>query len=216
MALITGKKANSYALPRSRTVMRITLIISLLFHGGLLMGFQKAFPINWMMEPLRTYRVELIRPPMDPVDDQETGGADLARVKPEEDETPEKAEDTISLDTTDERYVSYARVIKERLMRNWTYPREARENLMEGKVLVLFTLNRQGNLNSIRILEPAAFEILDRETMKTIRTAAPFPPFPGSVTVKRLNIKANFAYRLTTRKQRGKNPSPSDTASQGE
>ena len=199
MAPETGTMGNDVPLlpPRGKA-MKICLVLSLLFHLSILLGMQKAFPINWFPEPLRTYHVELVRPPMDPLNDEETPGTDLAGIKPDEKEIPEKTEDTISLDTKDKRYVSYAKVIKERLMRYWEYPREARENLIEGKVLVLFTLNTQGHLKDIKILLPSSYEILDKETLRTIRTASPFPPFPGSVTVKRLNIKANFAYRLTS------------------
>ena len=178
--------------------MRISLIVSLLFHVCILLGIQEAFPINWVIKPLRTYRVELIRPPMEALDDEKTSGADLARIKSQKKTPPEKTEDTISLDTKDERYISYARVIKEKLMRHWTYPRQAWEKLIEGKVLVLFTLNRQGHLREIKLLQPSAYDILNGETTRVIRAAAPFPPFPGAVTVTRLNIKANFAYRLTS------------------
>jgi TonB family protein len=201
MAPETGTMVNDVpVLPPRGKVMKICLVISLLVHLSMLLGIQKAFPVSWFPEPLRTYHVELIRPPIDPLNDEEASGADLAKIKPDESKPPEKVEDTISLDTKDKRYVSYAKVVKERLMLFWEYPREAKEKLIEGKVLVLFTLNRQGQLKDIKILPPSSFEILDRETLRTIRTASPFPPFPGSVTVKRLNIKASFAYRLTSRR----------------
>ena len=180
--------------------MRISLIVSVLFHVCVLMVVQKAFPINWAMEPLRTYHVELLRPPVDPLDDEERAGADLAKIKPEEETPPEETEDTISLDTKNKKYSSYAAVIKARLMQHWEYPREAWENLIEGKVLVLFTLNRQGQLKELKILRPSVHAILDDETERTIRSAAPFPPFPGSVTVARLHIKADFAYMLSAHK----------------
>ena len=200
MALITKWKENrGYVLPSGRVVMRISLIVSLLFHVCVLMVVQKAFPISWVTEPLRTYHVELLRPPIDPFDDDETPGADLTKVDTEEETPPQETEDTISLDTKDKKYTSYAKVVKARLMKHWKYPREAWENLIEGKVLVLFSLNRQGFLKEIKILSPSAYDILNKEAERAIRSAAPFPPFPGSVTVARLNIKADFAYRLTAR-----------------
>jgi TonB family protein len=179
--------------------MKISLTVSILFHVCVLMAVQKAFPIHWATEPLRTYHVELLRPPVDPLDQADTPGADLAKIKPEEKIPPEETEDTISLDTRNKKYSSYAAVIKARLMQHWEYPREAWENLVEGKVLVRFTLNRQGQLKALKILRPSAHTILDNETERTIRAAAPFPPFPGSVTVARLHIKADFAYALTQR-----------------
>jgi TonB family protein len=200
MAKETSRKVSSASkLSDPRAVMRISLTLSLLFHVIVLLGVQKAFPINWM-KPLRTYHVELLRPPVDTSYNEQAAGTNLARVKPQEKKQPEKTEDTISLDTKDKRYVSYAKIIKERLMQHWVYPRKARDNLIEGRVLVIFSLDRQGNLQDIKILMPSAYAILDEETQRAIRASAPFPPFPGSVTVQKLNIKANFAYVLKTRR----------------
>jgi len=197
MAKETSRKESE--VPGQRTVMKISLIISLLFHVVVLFSVQKAFPINWL-KPLRTYHVELLRLPVDALYDAEAAGTNLARMKPQEEKPPEKTEDTISLDTKDKRYVSYAKVIKERLMQHWEYPPKARDNLIEGQVLVIFSLDRQGNLQYIKILMPSVHAILDEETQRAIRVSAPFPPFPGSVTVQKLNIKANFAYVLKTRR----------------
>ena len=201
MALITEwKKNRAYTLPSGRVFIRICMLVSLLFHVCILIIAQKAFPINWFPEPLRTYHVELLRPPVDPFDDKETADADLAKIKADEKAQSVEAEDTISLDTKDKRYTSYAKAIKARLIKHWEYPHEARENLIEGKVLIVFSLNRQGHLKEIRILQPSSYDILNREAQRAIRSAAPFPPFPGSVTVARLNIKADFAYTLSAHK----------------
>ncbi|MFH1293024.1 MAG: energy transducer TonB, partial [Pseudomonadota bacterium] len=179
MALITEwKKNRAYTLPSGRVIIRISMIVSLLFHVFILIIAQKAFPINWFPEPLRTYHVELLRPPVDPFDDKETADADLAKIKADEKAQPVEAEDTISLDTKDKRYTSYAIAIKARLIKHWEYPREARENLIEGKVLIVFSLNRQGHLKEIRILQPSGYDILNKEAERAIRSAAPFPPFP--------------------------------------
>jgi len=182
---------------KTATVMKSCLVVSLLVHSIILIGLQKAFPVDWIAEPLRTYRVELLRPPIDPEEDVKKPATKLEKAKHEKKSlTPEETEDTISLETKDKRYSSYAKIIKARLMKQWKYPPEARENLIEGEVLVLFSLNTEGHLKGINILQPSQYGILDKETIRTIRDAAPFPPFPGSVTVKKLNIKANFAYRI--------------------
>ncbi len=194
------KGSSLHTPPDSRAVMRSCIVISLMFHLCALFGMQEVVPINLFPKPLRTYRVELIRPPVDQID-EEAGSADLTKLKPEDEEAAERLEDTISLDTSDKRYISYARVIKDKLNRNWKYPQKAYLNLIEGNVFVRFTLDRKGTLLDVTVLRTSGFGILDDETLRAIRAAAPFPPFPGSVSVKRLNIKANFAYRLTPRKQ---------------
>ena len=180
--------------------MRTSIVISLVFHACLLLAIQRAFPISWVIKPLKTYRVDLIRPPVDSSQESRTGGADLAKIKPDEKNSPGETEETISLDTKDKKYSSYAAVIKESLARHWEYPTQARENLMEGKLLVLFSLGRNGQLRDVRVLSPSGFDILDNEALRAIQSAAPFPPFPASVMVAKLNVMANFDYRLTTAK----------------
>ena len=203
MALKTIRHANRPSSPLSLRggAMKTSVIISVLFHLCLLLIIQRAFPMNWDKRPLRTYRVELMRPPLDTLkNEDEAGDTDLSKLKPKMKTRLEAIEDTISLDTKDKRYSSYANIIKKELMGHWVYPEAAWKNLIEGDVLVLFALNRQGHLNDIRILQPSAEETLDKEVVRAIRTAAPFPPFPDSVAVTTLKIKANFAYRLTTRR----------------
>ena len=186
--------------PGTRRVMKIMLFLSFIFHLVILVGLQKAFPVDWVKKPLKTYHVELLRPAVDPLQDEKRGKAELAKVEPEKKPSSRKTEDTISLDTHDKRYMSYAKIIKARLMEHWKYPHSARENLLEGNVRLVFSLNRQGQLKGIRIEQSTHHKIFVDETMRTIRTAAPFPPFPGSVTVTRLHIKADFAYKLTAGK----------------
>jgi len=181
---------------RKRGIMRVCLITSFVLHVIALIMVNRAFPIKWVMKPLRIYHVDLIRPPVKDLDPKkDTLGA--ARLREPTVKPVPQGEDTISLDTTDKRYVSYARVIKETLMAQWQYPAAAKENLIEGQTYLIFTLSRDGSLLDLKLIGSSGYSILDDEAMRTVRAAAPFPAFPGSVTVARLHIKANFDYRLT-------------------
>ena len=66
--------------------------------------------------------------------------------------------------------------------------------------MVMFSLVREGRMTHVKIIETSGHKVLDDEAVRAIRAAAPFPPFPKHITLGRLNIKANFVYRLTTRK----------------
>lgn len=180
-------------------IMRISLLVSLILHLIMLFTFQKAFPGYWATEDLRTYRVELLRPPVQDIDTDATSDTDIAKIDGEEKSAPKVEQDTISLDTEDKRYVTYARLVKERIMQQWRYPPEAKENLIEGRLIVLFSLKEDGTVIQISLLKPSGHDILDREAARAISAAVPFPPFPKQVMVKRLNIKATFDYRMTTR-----------------
>jgi TonB family protein len=199
MAQETSIEGNTVSITFStRKVMKRTLVVSLLFHLVILIGLQETFPVGWVVKPLKTYHVELLRPNIDPLKKE---NAELEEVKSEYKAPPLETEDTISLDTKDKKYMSYAKTIKAKLMQHWDdYPDDAWKNLIEGEVLVLFTLNRQGHLKEIRVLQPSRHEIFNGEATRTIRAAAPFPAFPGSITVTKLHIKANFIYKLTSGK----------------
>jgi TonB family protein len=183
-----------------KRIMRLSLGASLLIHVILLLSLQKAFPIPWLAEGLRTYTVELIRPPVEDLGDEMTSRAEIGPVREDRPVPPAVDQETITLDTQDKRYVSYARAVKERIMHHWRYPPEARLNLMEGRLTVLFSLTRAGQMARVGILQPSGFPVLDQEAIRAIRAAAPFPAFPEHVTVGRLNIQASFDYRLTQRK----------------
>lgn len=181
---------------RKRGIMRSCLIASFVFHIMALIVVNRAFPIKWVMKPLRVYHVELLRPAVKDMDlDKEANG--LGRLIDTGSKPTPQGEDTISLDTTDKRYVSYARIIKEALMAQWQYPQQAKENLVEGRTFLLFTLSRDGTLQDLQIIDSSGYKVLDDEAIRAVKAAAPFPAFPGSVTVARLHIKANFDYRLT-------------------
>lgn len=191
---------NNPSLSDPWVVMRISLLISLLFHIILLLAFPKAFHLQWVNEELRTYSVDLFRPPVEDINTDEIPGPDVARIQQEQLPAAEDDQDTISLDTKDKRYVSYAKIIKEMIGRRWRYPPDALERLLEGKLMVIFSLTRGGNLIQSKIIDNSGYKILDEEALKAIRTAAPFPHFPEHIKASRLNIKATFDYRFGKRK----------------
>lgn len=197
-----NKESRIPIIPNTRPVMKSTLIVSMVLHLVILIGLQKSAPFDWVKKPLKIYHVELIRPAVEPLENEKKEEkTELGKVKPEKKGAPQLTEDTISLDTKDKRYVTYVDVIKGRLLQHWNdYPDEAWANLLEGEVLVLFSLNRQGQLIGLKALRPSHYKVFNKETTRTIRSAAPFPPFPTSIKVMKLNIKANFEYKLTANK----------------
>jgi protein TonB len=91
-------------------------------------------------------------------------------------------------------------MLKQRIGAQWKYPVEAMESLIEGQLSLLFTLNRNGGLISIRVLYPSGYYVLDQEASRAVQMASPYPPFPSKITANKLNIIASFDYRLTSRK----------------
>jgi protein TonB len=170
----------------------------------MVLTLQSAFPTYLAGEDLRIYKVELLRPPVDDMDLAEKPDADIS--KPEEPAaskpSSEDTQETISLDTDDKRYVTYAQAIKERIAGQWKYPQEARKKKLEGRLVALFSLNREGSLTRLDITKTSGHDVLDREAERAIESAAPFPPFPSTITVSRLNINVSFDYTLSKRERR--------------
>jgi TonB family protein len=202
MALATTKAATDAPVRQTERILRICLMVSLAFHAVMVLALQNVVPIDLAVEDLRIYRVELLRPPVDDMDLVEKPDTDIA--KPEDPAasktSSEETQDTISLDTDDKRYVTYAQAVKERIAGQWKYPQEAKKKKLEGRLVALFSLNREGALTRLDITQSSGHEVLDHEAERAVRSAAPFPPFPSTVTVGRLNINVSFDYTLSTKK----------------
>jgi TonB family protein len=187
---------------QTERILRLCLIVSLVFHAVLVFTLQTAFPTYLAGEDLRIYRVDLIRPPVEDLDMDVKPDTDIS--KPQEPVTSqassEDTQETISLDTDDKRYVSYAQAIKERIAGQWKYPQEARKKKLEGRLVALFSLDREGALTRLDITKTSGHDVLDREAERAIQSAAPFPPFPSTITVSLLNINVSFDYALARRK----------------
>lgn len=202
MALRIIKAATDAAGHPTEKILRTCLILSLAFHAVMVLALQNAIPTYLAGEDLRIYRVELLRPPIDDLDLAEKPDTDIS--KPEEPAasktSSEETQETISLDTDDKRYVTYAQAIKERIAGQWKYPQEARKKRLEGRLVALFSLNREGALTRMEITRSSGHEVLDREAERAVQSAAPFPPFPSTITVSRLNINVSFDYTLSKKK----------------
>jgi TonB family protein len=185
----------------SSRIKKTAFGVSFFSHLVLILIIQQFVPELWHIEELKTYRVEFVRDAIDDIPFEKMTEKEMENSIKKIIEADKKSEETISLDTVDKRYASYTGVLKKRLAAVWGYPREAKAKSMEGKAHALFSLTRDGHLTGAEITGPSGHEILDQEGLDAIRRAAPFPPFPGSISVERLNINVTFEYRLSASKK---------------
>ena len=68
-------------------------------------------------------------------------------------------------------------LIRRRIESAKSYPFAARRSQQEGTVLVEFEIDPEGNLRQIKLVQSSRYPLLDEETLKTIRRAAPFPAY---------------------------------------
>jgi TonB family protein len=191
-----SRNANrTYTPLKTKQIIRSAFLLSIVIHVGTIIAFQGIFPVPWFSAKRRAYRVYLMRPPIKEImgsskEDRSAISQGQSRLHTKNNEA------TITLGTKDPTYHPYTRVLKDRIMNHWIYPASARENLIQGTLLIAFRVDRDGNLVDCHIARPSGHAILDTYALEAIKSANPFPPFPQNITVQYLNIKASFAYQL--------------------
>jgi len=102
---------------------------------------------------------------------------------------------TLTLGDTDARYRGYLEEVQGSIDRSWRW----REALLAagggGQVLVRFSLSPGGQVEDVGVVESSGNPVLDREAADAVRRA-PLPEFPHHWTLQRLNLFAQFGYRL--------------------
>ena len=72
---------------------------------------------------------------------------------------------------------------------NLNYPDEARRQGIYGNLRLLVSINRDGTLYEVQVLESSGQRTLDQAALRIVRLAAPFAPFTGDLAdVDRLEI----------------------------
>ncbi|MDD0845177.1 energy transducer TonB [Pseudomonas sp. Gutcm_11s] len=72
---------------------------------------------------------------------------------------------------------------------NLNYPEEARRQRIYGSLRLLVSINRDGTLYEVQVLEPSGQPTLDQAALRIVRLAAPFAPFTGDLAdIDRLEI----------------------------
>ncbi|SFI02748.1 protein TonB [Pseudomonas guineae] len=72
---------------------------------------------------------------------------------------------------------------------NLNYPDDARRQGIYGNLRLLVSINRDGTLFEVQVLESSGQRLLDQAALRIVRLAAPFAPFTGDLAdVDRLEI----------------------------
>lgn len=88
------------------------------------------------------------------------------------------------------------RIIRRRIESAKRYPPEARRVGYEGTVVISFTINLDGTLTDVRVINSSGHTILDRAAVMTIKRAAPFPSLKPYTTEQSLTLEVPITFRL--------------------
>jgi len=86
----------------------------------------------------------------------------------------------LSANTKEYAYASYLAGWAARIERigNLNYPDEARRQQLHGDVLLTVTLNKDGSVKRMDVIQSSGHKILDDAVQRIVQLSAPFPPIP--------------------------------------
>lgn len=109
---------------------------------------------------------------------------------------------TLRLDNRDPEFLPYLASLKRRIQNEWAYPEEALSRGLSGELSLVFTLNKNGSMTNLRLVQSSGFPILDQEALRAVKQAAPFDPLPPQMGEEPWNIIGSFYYHLPNRFRR--------------
>ncbi|MEO8669909.1 MAG: energy transducer TonB [Tahibacter sp.] len=86
----------------------------------------------------------------------------------------------ISANTKEYEYASYMAAWVARIERigNLNYPDEARRQQLHGDVVLTVTLNKDGSVKRMDVIQSSSHKLLDDSVQRIVQLASPFPPIP--------------------------------------
>lgn len=104
--------------------------------------------------------------------------------------------DTVWLNTEHDLLNSFMRRFRTNIYMVWNYPAQAQQQLQQGTCLLRITINRQGDVEDVLLLESSGYPLLDREAIEAVRKGATYGPLPRAYPNEQLKIMAFFQYSL--------------------
>ncbi|MBW2478238.1 MAG: energy transducer TonB [Deltaproteobacteria bacterium] len=110
--------------------------------------------------------------------------------------------DTVWMDTQQDLLISFMRRFRDNIYGVWNYPSYAAERNQHGTCLLRITVDRQGNVMDVKLLESSGHRILDEEAIRAVKAGASYGPLPRAYQNPDLKIMAFFQYNAGQRVNR--------------
>ena len=102
--------------------------------------------------------------------------------------------DTVWMDTEQDLLISFMRRFRANIYNVWNYPEVAAQRQQQGTCLLRITIDRDGNVSDVVLLESSGHRILDDEAIRAVRQGATYGPLPRAYPNPDLKIMAFFQY----------------------
>lgn len=99
--------------------------------------------------------------------------------------------------THEQLKTAYLALLASAIQQQQRYPKKSRQRAEEGSVMLNLSINQQGELLAIEIIESSRFSRLDREATRMVRGASPFPPVPPELGTTMLELHLPIRFALT-------------------
>jgi protein TonB len=106
------------------------------------------------------------------------------------------AKEGITFDTTEFKYYSYMRRLKERIESIWVYPPSAASRGIYGDLYIRFAIKKNGKLGELEVVRTSGVRELDEAAVQALRDADPYWPLPADWVEDELIITGHFIYSL--------------------
>ena len=91
---------------------------------------------------------------------------------------------------------SYTRELVSQVQKNQEYPDKAARNNEQGDVTVKVTIDANGEVLEVDLVERSGSRTLDKATVKMVRRAAPFKPIPKELKLQTFEFEIPVSYQL--------------------
>lgn len=99
------------------------------------------------------------------------------------------------------KYAAYIKkwVLMAERVGNLNYPEAAKQQKLEGSLILDAEINADGNVNKVRILDSSGIKILDDAAIRIVHIAAPFDQFPDNIRAEldTLHIVRTWEFKQT-------------------
>ena len=104
----------------------------------------------------------------------------------------------ISLEHQAPPFKSYFTTVSRAVNSRWIMPPAAKNQFRPGRLTVLFTIRKDGEMLRLVVQESSGNATLDHAGLEALRSAAPFPSFPPELSHRdQLDIIMHFDYKAT-------------------
>ncbi|MCX8123147.1 MAG: TonB family protein [Spirochaetes bacterium] len=182
---------------KSNTLVYYSLCISVIIHGAFLcISFGKDAMIEQPHNCTVTVKTLTILPRVeDPSDATKLMNNPVQRCN-QQAQSGITSQYMISNENNTTVSMQYTDMIRQRIQEALLYPATARKDGIEGQAYVKFTIEKNGNVMGVVLVQSSGSLLLDTAAISAIHSAAPFPPIPDTLNKERITFIQGLTFTL--------------------